>query len=72
MLPNYKLVKKRVILYRNFGNLISLEQGERYCLDGKDFSFPWYGLNSFITIDGPTYKHSVVHVLVCYTKQNIY
>ena len=34
-------------------------------------AFPWYDFNSFITIEGPTKKYSIVHVLVSIFKKKL-
>ena len=51
-----------------FGGLDSLQKGYKYCNDGNNISFPWFQCSekpdSFVTIEGPTNKYSIVHVLV--------
>ena len=46
------------------GNLTSLDEGRKYCIDSDGISYPWYQTDSFITIEGPTKRYSITHVLV--------
>ena len=54
-----------------FSSLFGLKKnGNKYCNDGNNNSFPWYRTryekaDEFITIEGPTNKYSIVHIVVC-------
>ena len=51
-------------LFRYYGHHCSLDEGNKYCNDSDGVSYPWYMHDSFVTIEGPTNKYSITHVLV--------